>query len=84
VRRAEAELSRLEALAKSQAVRIIYSRHLQRGGHCRVRGRPVVLIGSQLSPDDKLEVLQQGLSSLLPELLAGSPEPGPRAPSSAG
>jgi hypothetical protein len=71
-----ARLTRLETMARERLVRVVYSRQLLRGGHCRLRGQPIVLIGSQLGAEEKAELLEQGLLRLFPELEAqlGAPE----------
>lgn len=65
VRSSLAELAHLEAQARAQGARLIYSRDVQRGGHCLLRGKPVVLLGSRLSAEEKIEVLQAFFSSAL-------------------
>jgi hypothetical protein len=68
MRSAKADLARLEELAHREQIRIITSRHLQRGGHCVLRGRPLVLVASHLSDEEKVELLRRGLCELRPDL----------------
>ena len=63
-RDAQEMLQGLEARAKALSVRIIYSRHLQRGGHCWLHGRPIVLVSSHLEAQEKVDLLTEALAQL--------------------
>ena len=67
---AQEMLQGLEAQAKSMSIRVIYSRQLQRGGHCWLHGRPIVLLSSQLDVQEKVDLLKEALTRLQPRIPA--------------
>ena len=69
-RDAQEMLQGLEAQAKSLSIRVIYSRHLQRGGHCWLHGRPIVLVSSHLDLQEKVDLLKEALARLQPRIPA--------------
>jgi hypothetical protein len=69
----EEALHQLEAQAKSLSVRVVYSRLLQRGGHCWLHGQPLAIVASQLDVREKVEVLADALAKLRERLPAENP-----------
>ena len=65
---AQEMLQGLEAQAKSLSIRVIYSRLLQRGGHCWLHGRPIVLLSSHLDVQEKVDLLKEALAQLQPRI----------------
>ena len=61
---AQETLEQLEALARGLSIPVRYEKCRSRGGLCRLRGEPLVIVRRSLTVPEKVEVLARALCRL--------------------